>query len=112
MVNLTQNTVKKIRNIEKKADSLENRADKKAEAILSKARSNSPEILKQTQVDLDKEKAEKTESAKKRFVEDSSKKIEEGKKRIMERNAQINAKLEKAAEHALDLFVKKIKELS
>ncbi len=109
MVNLNKDTIKKIKDIDQKADAILKNADKTSETLISQARYEAPSLIKTSQEKRDKMKTEKIDSAKKAIEEESQEIISKGQKIVLDKEAKIEKNIDDAAAIAVDMFIKKIK---
>ena len=108
MVNLNKESIKKIKDIDAKADNIISKAEKNSEDIISKVRHELPNIIKEAQTKRDKTKSEKIDSSKKEIEEEAKEKIASEIAKIKSNSSKVDKSIDAASDIALEIFIKKI----
>lgn len=110
MINLNKESIKKIKEIDNKADNIILKAEKASDEIISKAKHELPPLIKEAQDKREKEKAEKIDETKKSLETETKKKIEEGISKIKKETSKVEKNIDIASDVALEIFIKKIEQ--
>lgn len=108
MINLNKESIKKIKDIDNKADNILKKSDITSNEIVSKIRHELPSLVKQSQESRDKKKSLNIDSSKKMIEENAQKQIQEGILHIKNNENKSDKRIDTASDIALDIFIKKI----
>lgn len=110
MINLNKESIRKIKDIDNKADNILLKAEKVSEDIISKVKHELPPLVKEAQDKREKKKIETIENSKKSLEIETKQKIEQEISKIKKEKSQVEKNIETAADVALEIFIKKIEQ--
>lgn len=108
MINLNKEIIKKLKDIDNKADAVLSSADEKAQTILSETRLEVPSLITGSREVREKDKSLKIETAKKEFEKKNKQMIETGISKVLSKEEKLKQKIDAASDIAVKLFIKTI----
>ena len=101
---MTTNIFSQIKEFEKKAEEIAEKANREKELILQKARLKASDLLEEKEELIEKNKEKKVNSYMEKLKESREKKISEGKEKVDQLKKESSKKIAKAVDFVLEKF--------